>query len=199
MGGRRIAPRVRELQLRATIDGNPSSSLAPNTACAPHITDVVTHKGGLSPAVIMDRFSPQVRAARCSRIYVVRSSAACVRDRGAARGPLPAQRVRGVDRLQRRRQPTHGGHLRTARAGFGMRGSMIREDKFWDNAPTRSLGASLKVRRSHGRRCRNRHDAMDEIVDGPTFRKTACFSHRWAESVPCRVRGLGLPPETGRL
>ena len=60
-----------------------------------------------------------------------------------------------------------------ALTGYGMKFSMSRKGDCWDNAPTESLWGRLKVGRLYSRRFATRREAMDEVVDWPTF-----YNHR---------------------
>lgn len=60
-------------------------------------------------------------------------------------------------------------------AGFGIKSSMSRKGDCWDNAPTESLWASLKVGRLYGKRFATRREAMDEVIDWLMFYNQSRF------------------------
>ena len=52
---------------------------------------------------------------------------------------------------------------------YGMKSSMSRKGNCWDNAPTESLWARLKVGRLYGKKFATRREAMDEVIDWLNF------------------------------
>jgi transposase InsO family protein len=76
--------------------------------------------------------------------------------------------------------------------GYGMRSSMSRKGNCWDNSPTESLWAHLKVGRLHSHRFATLRQAMDEVVAWLTFYNYRRLHSSLGYLSPCSTSSAGM-------
>ena len=163
-----------------TTDSKHKLPIAPNllqrnfTACAPNqvwssdITYIATDEGWLYLAVVLDLFSRQVVGWSMQphmHSSLVRDALRMAWFRRSPGAGLVFHSDRGSQYC--------GHEFQAALAGYKMKSSMSRKGDCWDNAPTESFWARLKVGRLYGKRFQTRRQAMDEVIDWMTF-----YNHR---------------------
>ena len=138
------------------------TAVAPNKVWVGDITYIPTDEGWLFLAVVIDLFSRRIVGwslddnMRCALVINALKMAWSQRcpQRGAAL-------IFHSDRGSQYASHEYGEELRER----GITASMSRKGNCWDNAPSETLFASLKVERLHGQRFQSRRQAKDETLD----------------------------------
>jgi transposase InsO family protein len=141
---------------------------APNQVWTSDITYIATDEGWLYLAAVIDLFSRQVVGWSMKDHMQAGMVADALRMAWFRRRPAP-----GLIFHSDRGSQYCSHEFQGALAGYEMKSSMSRKGNCWDNAPTESLWARLKVGRLYGKRFATRREAMDEVMDWLTF-----YNHR---------------------
>ena len=132
----------------------------PNQVWTTDITYIATDEGWLYLVVMLDLYSRQVVGWSMQEHMQASLVIDALRMAYFRRKPEPGLIVHSD------RGSQYCGHeFQNALKGYKMLSSMSRKGDCWDNAPTESLWAHLKVARLHGRRFATRRAAMDEVMD----------------------------------
>ena len=140
----------------------------PNLVWTSDITYIATDEGWLYLAAVIDLFSRQVVGWSMKEHMQASLVTDALRMAWFRRRPEP-----GLIFHSDRGSQYCGHEFQGALASYEMRSSMSRKGNCWDNAPTESLWARLKVGRLYGKRFATRREAMDEVMDWLTF-----YNHR---------------------
>ena len=141
---------------------------APDLVWSGDITYIATDEGWLYLAAVIDLFSRQVVGWSMQPHMRASLVTDALRMAWFRRHPEP-----GLIFLSDRGSQYCSGMFQDALSSYGMHSSMSRKGDCWDNAPTESLWGSLKVGRLYGRRFATQREAMDQVIDWPTF-----YNHR---------------------
>ena len=141
---------------------------APDRTWSSDITYIATDEGWLYLAAVIDLFSRQVVGWSMQAHMQTSLVSDALRMAWFRRRPAPGL----IFHSDRGAQYCNHG-FQKALTGYELKSSMSRKGDCWDNAPTESLWGRLKVGRLYGRRFATRREAMDEVVDWPTF-----YNHR---------------------
>ena len=136
----------------------------PNQVWTSDMTYIATDEGWLFLTGVIDLFSRQVVGWSMSPHMQTTAFTDALRMAWFRRRPEP-----GLIFHSDRGSQYCSHDFQEALKEYKMRSSMSRKGNCWDNAPTESLWARLKVGRLYGRRFATRREAMDEVISWLTF------------------------------